>query len=183
VLVSPLVGWDVILVCWGVCQFFHWWPHLHRGCWGLYGVCDLIQTKEHLLLFWGFLIVISVWLLHWICWRIPTVLFRVSKLVWSLLCRFCFSSATNVTLTRLQCHFMRTLRVCLMVRVVVATCSWIHDVGDFIDSLLVGFRPTLLQLVSYLTPHKPNYFWIVPPPPNHVVSSLGHQINCSNTQK
>jgi hypothetical protein len=26
-----------------------------------------------LLWFWGFLIVISVWSLHWICWRIPTL--------------------------------------------------------------------------------------------------------------
>jgi hypothetical protein len=62
VLVSLLVGWGGILVCWGFCQFFHWWPHLRRGCWGLYGVCDLWHTREHLLWFWGFLIVISVWL-------------------------------------------------------------------------------------------------------------------------
>ena len=52
----------------------------------------LLQTMEHLLWFWGIFIVISVWLLRWICWRIPTVLFRMSKWVWSLLCKLviCF---------------------------------------------------------------------------------------------
>jgi hypothetical protein len=24
------LGWD--LICWGVCWFFHWWPHLSKGC-------------------------------------------------------------------------------------------------------------------------------------------------------
>ena len=84
------LGWDsgllrcLLILC--------WWPRLHRGCWGLYGVCDLIQTGGHLLCFWGFLIVISVWLRHWMCWRIATVLFRMSRWVWSLLCRLaiCF---------------------------------------------------------------------------------------------
>ena len=78
------LGWDSSLLrCLSILSLMT----SRRGFWGLYGVYDLLQTREHLLWFWGFLIVISVWLLRWICWRIPTVLFCMSKWVWSLLCR------------------------------------------------------------------------------------------------
>jgi hypothetical protein len=112
VLVSLLVGWDVILVCWGVCQFFHWLPHLHRGCWGLYGVRDLVQTREHLLWFWGFLIMIlyseSVHKWQYGACPLPPGYLRLqirTRVVQHSLLFHCNNCCTNMP----QCYATRTL--------------------------------------------------------------------------
>jgi hypothetical protein len=69
------------------------------------------------------LIVISLWLLHWICWCIPTVLFRKSKWVWSLLCRLAvfFSNDRFEFLSIIQLVYFAFKSVCFLF---LAMCSF-----------------------------------------------------------
>ena len=86
-------------------------------------MCDLIQTGGHLLWFWGFLIAISVWLRHWICWLIPTVLLRMSRWVWSLLGRLaiCFLMIDLSFLPISQLIYFAFMSVCF---IFLAMCSF-----------------------------------------------------------